>query len=99
MFKEHIINLLVKLDGMKFNDALALWYQAYTDFNPKVYKVIEYILKHSKNGVKCLLNRNPTINYGSFLAMTVAHVKDDYEDLSAGLPIQCLSSLNADLIK
>ena len=28
--------------------------------------------------------------------MEIAHVKSDYEDLSAGLPIQCLSSLNAD---
>ena len=31
------------------------------------------------------------------MAMQVARVKDDYDDLSAGLPIQCLTSLNADL--
>ena len=37
-----------------------------------------------------------TIKYGSFLAMEIANVKQDYDDLSAGLPIQCLSSLNAD---
>ena len=28
--------------------------------------------------------------------MEIAHIKEDYDDLSAGLPIQCLSSLNAD---
>jgi hypothetical protein len=28
--------------------------------------------------------------------MDVVNVKEDYDDLSAGLPIQCLSSLNAD---
>jgi hypothetical protein len=30
------------------------------------------------------------------MAMQIARVKDDYDDLSAGLPIQCLTSLNAD---
>ena len=97
LFKEHIINLLVKLDGMKFNDALLTWYRAYTDYNEKVYQVIKYILKHTKGKCRTLLNRNPTIKYGSFLAMEIANVKQDYDDLSAGLPIQCLSSLNADL--
>ena len=59
MFKEQIINLLVKLDGMSFNDAVDLWFRAYTEFNLKVYRVIEYIIKYSKGGVKTLLNRNP----------------------------------------
>lgn len=40
---------------------------------------------------------NPTIKHGSMMAMQIARVKDDYDDLSAGLPIQCLTSLNADL--
>ena len=96
LFKEQIINLLVKMDGMSFNDAVELWFRAYTEFNPKVYKVIEYILKHTKGHARTLLNRNPTIKHGSFLCMEIAHVKKDYDDLSAGLPIQCLSSLNAD---
>jgi hypothetical protein len=97
MFKEQIINLLVKLDGMSFNDAVDLWFRAYTEFNLKVYRVIEYIIKYSKGGCRTLLNRNPTIKHGSMMAMQIARVKDDYDDLSAGLPIQCLTSLNADL--
>jgi ASC-1-like (ASCH) protein len=59
MFKEQIINLLVKLDGMSFNDAVDLWFRAYTEFNLKVYRVIEYIIKYSKGGCRTLLNRNP----------------------------------------
>jgi ASC-1-like (ASCH) protein len=57
MFKEQIINLLVKLDGMSFNDAVDLWFRAYTEFNLKVYRVIEYIIKYSKGGCRTLLNR------------------------------------------
>lgn len=94
LFKEQIVNILVKLDGETFNDAVDAWFNGFIDFSPKIYAVIEYILKKTKP--KILLNRNPTINFGSFLCMNVVHVKKDYEDLSAGLPIACLSSLNAD---
>jgi hypothetical protein len=57
---------------------------------------MQYILTHEKLDSSILLNRNPTINMGSYLAMNVASVKDDYSDLSCSLPIQCLQSLNAD---
>ena len=97
LYKEQIINLLVKMDGESFNEAVETWFSGFVDFNPKIYKVIQYLMKHTKGGLKCLLNRNPTINFGSFLCMDVVNVKEDYDDLSAGLPIQCLSSLNADL--
>ena len=94
LFKEEIINLLVKIDGESFNDAVSAWYEGFIDFSPKIYKIIQYIIQYGKP--KILLNRNPTINFGSFLCMNIAAVKKDYEDLSAGLPIACLSSLNAD---
>ena len=96
LYKEQIINLLVKLDGCSYTEAVAQWFDGYRDFDPKIYKVIQYILKHTKHGCKTLLNRNPTMKLGSFIAMDIAHVKEDYDDLSAGLPIACLSSLNAD---
>ena len=94
LYKEHIINLLVKLDGESYNEAVYEWYKGYVDFSSKIYRIIQYLLKHCK--LKVLLNRNPTINFGSFLCMKVVNVKSDYDDLSAGLPIACLTSLNAD---
>ena len=57
LYKEVIINLLVKLDGYDYSEAVNQWYNAYRDFDPKIYKVIQYILKHGKP--KVLLNRNP----------------------------------------
>lgn len=61
LFKEQIINLLVKLDGESYNEAVHEWFASYVDFNPKVYKVINYIIDHSHP--KTLLNRNPKLNY------------------------------------
>ena len=89
--------MLVKLDGYDYSEAVNKWYDAYRDFDSKVYKLIEYIIKHGKP--KILLNRNPTINFGSFLCMDVAYVKKDYNDLSCDLPIQSLTALNADFDK
>ena len=83
-----------KEELQEFNEALEQWYDSYRGFNQRVYNVIKYILKHSK--CRTLLNRNPTINFGSFMCMEIAHVKKDYNDLSCGLPIACLQALNAD---
>ena len=57
--KEDIINLLVKLDGVSYNVAVNQWFDAYRSFSPRIYSIMKYILKHSKHGFKCLLNRNP----------------------------------------
>lgn len=57
LYRETIINLLVKLDGYDYSEAVNKWYDAYRDFDSKVYKLIEYIIKHGKP--KILLNRNP----------------------------------------
>jgi DNA-directed RNA polymerase beta' subunit len=61
LYKEQIINLLVKMDGESFNEAVETWFSGFVDFNPKIYKVIQYLMKHTKGGLKCLLNRNPQL--------------------------------------
>lgn len=96
LYKEEIINLIVKLTGVSYNIAVDEWFNAYREFDPKIYQIIKYMLKNTKNGNKILLNRNPTIDFGSFLCMEVADVKADYDDLSTSLPISILTALNAD---
>lgn len=96
LYKEEIINLIVKLTGVSYNIAVDEWFNAYREFSPRVYNIIKYMLKNTKHGNKILLNRNPTIDFGSFLCMEVADVKADYDDLSTSLPISILTALNAD---
>ena len=64
LYKEQIINLLVKLDGCTFGEAVLQWFNGYRDFDYKIYKVIQYILKHTKGSCKTLLNRNPKYTWG-----------------------------------
>ena len=96
MFKKQIINVLVRMQGCSYSEARNQWQRGYKAFDKKIYGVIKYILKNSKTPVKILLNRNPTINFGSFMVMDIKKVKKEYTDLSTGLPIASLQSLNAD---
>ncbi|WP_216369601.1 hypothetical protein, partial [Brevibacillus sp. MCWH] len=54
-----------------------------------------YFVKKKKPRI--IINRNPTINYGSLLLMKVVEVKKEYkDDYTMSLPIQILRVLNAD---
>ena len=59
LYKPDIINLLVKLDGISYNKAVDRWFDAYREFDPKIYSIMQYIIKNSAEGARCLLNRNP----------------------------------------
>ena len=43
LYKEVIINLLVKLDGYSYSEAVNKWYSAYRAFDEKIYKIISSV--------------------------------------------------------
>ena len=94
MYKPEIINLLCKLDNLTINEAYMIWLKATTKFNKKIYGIMQYIIKSYKP--KILLNRNPTINFGSIMRMTIRKVKKDYNDLTISIPINVCKAFNAD---
>jgi len=95
LFKYEIIACLVKMANITENDAYEQWFKARIKYSPKIYEVMNYILKKRKP--KILINRNPTINYGSLLCVKVKSVKNEYsEDYTMSLPLQILPVLNAD---
>jgi DNA-directed RNA polymerase beta' subunit len=95
LFKYEIIACLVKMANITENDAYEQWFKARIKYSPKIYEVMNYILKKRKP--KILINRNPTINYGSLLCVKVKSVKNEYsEDYTMSLPVQILPVLNAD---
>lgn len=96
LYQAEIINLMVKINGVSFTTATNEWNLAQTQFNPKVYEIMKYIIKHTKHKVKVLVNRNPTINFGSIMAVNVIDIKQDFDDLSMSLSAQVLTPFNAD---
>jgi DNA-directed RNA polymerase beta' subunit len=95
LYKYEIIAHLAKMNDISENEAYDQWYRATINFNQKIYEIMMYLVKKIKPRV--VINRNPTINYGSMLAMKVVEVKAEYkDDFTMSLPIQILRVLNAD---
>lgn len=95
LFKYEIIAHLEKMANITYNQAHDNWFQATINFDPKIYEIMVYLIKKWKPRI--IINRNPTINYGSWLCMKLVDVKKEYEeDYTMSIPIQVLKVLNAD---
>lgn len=78
LFKFEIIACLVKLGNLTENEAYEQWFKARIQYSPKIYEVMNYILKKRKP--KVIINRNPTINYGSLLCVKIKSIKNQYSE-------------------
>ena len=59
LYRPEIVNLIAKMDNTTVTKAVNKWSKAKMEFSPQVYQVMKYILKHTKHGVWCIINRNP----------------------------------------
>lgn len=95
LFKFEIINILTLSTG-SIVTANRLWNEAVLDFSPTVYSVLEEIRKKSKGGMQLIMNRNPSIDFGSILSVMVAEIKKNYFDLTMGVPNNILRLVSGD---
>lgn len=93
-FKPEITNILTKIMNITVSEAHSMWTKAYQKFDKRIYDVMTYIVENHKPMI--LLNRNPTLNFGGILEMTVSRVKADYTDLTLSIPINILNILAGD---
>lgn len=96
LYKLEIINLIVKVNGCNYTTALRFWFDAHLKFSPFVYQIMMHLCKNSKYGMICLINRNPTIDFGSFDCMRVVGITQSYDNMTMSIPLQILGKLNAD---
>lgn len=59
MFSEQIVNIIKKMEGCTYGEALQQWFNGYIQYDDKIYKIINHMLKKSKHKCRILLNRNP----------------------------------------
>ena len=96
LFKQEIINVMVKLDRISINDAFEKWFYAKLKFNKRVYEIMNYIMQNTKGGLRILINRNPTLVLGSIWCVRIAKVKEDYNDYTMSIPLDIIGPPNAD---
>jgi len=72
-----------------------IWSESLTYFNNDLYdKIIQPML--NKGNLKVLLNRNPTISFGSILSLRLTSIKKDIEDYTMSISNNLLPILGGD---
>jgi DNA-directed RNA polymerase beta' subunit len=94
LYKLELVNILSRVKGISLIEAEEVWHKATLKVDREVYKVMKKVITDEEIGI--LLNRNPTISYGSMLYLRVAGIKDDYEDMTMSIHNGILSLLAGD---
>jgi hypothetical protein len=94
LYRFEIINILKNTERITFKEAEKEWTNARYSVNEKIFKIMQIMVKNREIGV--LLNRNPTIGYGSILYLRIVDVKHDYDDVTMSVNNTILTSLAGD---
>lgn len=99
LYRYEIQNEYRKIHGCTPAQANSAWKRATNHFDSKMYAIIEHMVNDPEYrkylGVLC--NRNPSINYGSFVYCHIVGVKKDITDKTLTIPTSIITPMNADL--
>jgi len=96
LFRYELINLYSKLHDCPPLDAQNKWKMALVSYDDVFYNLMKYIIDTNKAYVNVIINRNPSINVGSFLGMRVINVKKNINDKTLTIPNSILKLLAGD---
>ena len=91
--QQTIINILKKTYNVNMSVAYDIWYKARLEVNPRVVDIINNIIKSYPEGIPFIINRNPSINYGSILQVYCVGMCFDY---TMSISLQILNPLAGD---
>ena len=103
LLKGQIENILHRMYNISFQEAYDRWYKAVSAVDPVILKILEMLIQHGhinpetgleEPGIPALINRNPSINYGSIQAVFIVGISTD--SYTMGVSLQCLKPLEAD---
>ena len=89
LLQQTIVNILTKSYSISYSQAYMMWYRGQIKEDPRLYKIIDNLIK-ANDGINVLINRNPTINYGSIIAMKCIGINESF---TMSMPLGVLSGL------
>lgn len=97
MLEQRIKNILIRLYNISPAEAHQIWYNAMIESDSRVKGIIQSIIQNYRDrglpGMPVIINRNPTIGYGSILQMFCVGFTDTF---TMAVPLQPLPLLGAD---
>lgn len=95
LYRYEIISILAYTGNINPYEAKKEWFKARISFNPKVHAIMKQILRNGDN--KIIINRPPTINRGSLMAMQIVDISDGFDgNFTMSIPLWILNAMNAD---
>lgn len=91
--EQRIINILCRTYGITIQEAYNRWYKSIGKIDPVIVNIINDIIKSTPEGIPVIINRNPTLSYGSILQMYCVGINFNY---CMSIPLQVLIPLAAD---
>ena len=92
LLQQTIINILANSYNYSYAKAYSVWYKAQISFNQTIYDIVENLIKYH-NGIPIIVNRNPSINFGSIVMMRCIGINKSF---TMSMPLQVLPGLAAD---
>ena len=84
LLQQTIVNILKHTYNCTYSKAYSLWYKAQLFPNDMVRQIIQNLIDYT-GGIKMLVNRNPSIQYGSILCMRCIGINDTF---TMSMPLQ-----------
>lgn len=94
MYKFEIIQKLASTQNITESQAYTEWYMGCIKFSEKIYKIIKLMI--AQDLTYCLINRPPSIDWGSILQVKVVDVTKSIDDMTMAISLMDLPGFNAD---
>ena len=94
MYKFEIIQKLASTQNISESQAYAEWYMGCIKYSDKIYKIIKLMISQDLTYV--LINRAPSIDFGSILQCKIVDVTKKLDDFTMSISLMILPGLNAD---
>ena len=94
LYKLEIVNIISKIKKVSLFEAEEIWHRATLKIDDEIYMIMKKMIVDEEIGI--LLNRNPTISFGSILYLKIAGIKKDYVDMTMSIHNGILSLLAGD---
>lgn len=93
VLQQVIINVIRRTYNINLSAAYDIWFKARIEPDERIREIIMNIIHYYPEGIPFIINRNPTLQYGSFIQVYCVDMVDTY---TMGTALQILNPMGGD---
>lgn len=96
LFRYEILQTYHRIMHCTYNEAQNAWKRALTHFDRIFYNIMQTMCEKERKNINIMINRNPSINHGSFLMMKIKRVNPNIRNKTMRLNTRVIKTMAAD---